>query len=206
MYAFLLASLLATTPETTVSSEPASPHLLELSLKAGGHFPQLVSPLQTSFDGVLKVGYGFALDGQLQLFGELGYSQPQHTVSGSDPRLGSGGADYSSTVTVQDLSTTLGLTYFLTPTASHWLPYLGAGLSAHFLKDPVEGTSDSAFGLNSETSTHFGGVAFAGLGLRLGPGLLLGELRFGFTPISELVTGPSNAGALSVLLGYGLML
>ena len=46
----------------------------------------------------------------------------------------------------------------------------------------------------------------AGLGVHLGPGLVLGELAFDWAPIRERVTGPANVGALSFVLGYGLLL
>jgi hypothetical protein len=40
----------------------------------------------------------------------------------------------------------------------------------------------------------------------VGPGLLLGELNLNYPPINQKVTGASNVGALSILLGYGLLL
>jgi hypothetical protein len=203
-----ISLLLSTVIASTASaSEGGGQPALEISLKAGGHFPQITGKLGTNFDAVLKVGYGVALDHRLQLFVDLGYSQPTHTAQASDPRLGTAGAAYSSTLTVRDLSTTVGAAYFLLPPGAFLVPYAGAGLRLHFLKSDVVGTGASAaFGENTETSTQVGGAVFGGAGLHLGPGLLLGELRFGYAPVGQKVTGQANVGALSVLLGYGLLL
>lgn len=183
---------------------PADAPSLEISLKGGGHFPQLMNKLGTSFDGVLKLGYAPFEERRVQFFLDLGYSRPQMTLTGTDPRLAAG--DYQSTLLMQDLSTTVGAAYFFTPPSSTWVPYAGAGLRVHFLKAEVTGASASAFGLNTETDTRFGGVLFGGAGFHLGPGLLLGELAVGYAPIGQRVTGVSNVGALSVLLGYGVLL
>jgi opacity protein-like surface antigen len=177
----------------------------EISLKAGGHFPQVTNRLGSNFDAILKVGYGVALD--LQVFADFAYSQPSHTSKGTDPRLGAAGAEYSTTLTVRDFATTVGADYFLPLATQRWLPYAGLGLTVHFLKTDVTGSAGGAsFGDTSETSTQVGGVVFAGTGFRLGPGMVVGELRFGFAPVSQKVTGSANIGALSVLLGYGLLL
>jgi hypothetical protein len=36
--------------------------------------------------------------------------------------------------------------------------------------------------------------------------MVLGELTFAYAPITQQVTGQSNIGALSALLGYGIWL
>lgn len=177
----------------------------ELSLKAGGHFPQIVNSLGTTFDGVVKFGVAPFSGRQLQIFADLGYSRPSHTVTQTDPRLGAEGESYTSVLTVNDLRLTAGLQYFFVPTSGNLLPYAGAGIRMHMLRIEVDGASEQAFGDNRETSTRPGGVGFGGVALKLGPGIVLGELSFGYAPVDERVTGTSNIGALSVLLGYGLM-
>lgn len=198
----LTAALLAS---TALAADPPASSSFEVSLKAGGHFPQVVSPLSTSFDGVLHVGYAPWMEGRLQLFLEGGYSQPSHVTKGTDPRLGASGAAYSSTLTAMDLSTTLGASWFFAEPSAMWLPYAGLGLTAHFLKYDVTGSGGNAFGENTETATRFGGAVFGGAGYHLGPGLLLGELRFGYAPVTDKLTGSSNLGALSLLVGYGVL-
>jgi hypothetical protein len=202
----LLFSRSAWSADQPVASAP--PGALELSLKAGGHFPQLTNPLGTSFDGILKVGYGVTRDRRLQVFLDFAYTQPSNTVTGSDPRLGEMGSGYRSTLTIRDLSNTLGVAYFI-PAGQPWLlPYAGGGLQIHFVKSTERATTDAGvlLGEHTETATGLGAAVFGGAGFRLGPGLLLGELRFGYTPVSQRVTGSSNIGALSVLVGYGIML
>lgn len=183
----------------------AKPGLMELSLKAGGHFPQVSNKLQTSFDAAVKFGYGVALERRLQVFIELGYSQPSYKVKDTDGRLGTSGEDYVSTIKVRDLGLTLGGAYFIPVPVPLLLPYAGAGLQLHFVRSVVQGAGAMSFGRTDETVTKVGGVLFGGTGFKVGPGLLLGELRFGYTPISQKVTGPANIGHLSVLLGYGIM-
>lgn len=196
----------ASNPEVVVA-EDASVPMYEVSLKAGGHFPQLTNDLNTNFDALLKFGVGIALERRLQLFGEFGYTQPTHEAKVvNDPRLGAAGGPYKSEMTVRDLNTSLGLTYFFREMTAHWLPYAGAGVRFHFLKSEVTGdTAGTAFGKNDETSTQIGGQAFGGLGFRAGPGLLLGELRFSYAPVAQKVTGDANVGSTSLLLGYGLL-
>jgi hypothetical protein len=70
------------------------------------------------------------------------------------------------------------------------------GLQLRFLRSDVSGSGGSAFGDTSETSTQIGGALFGGVGLHARPGLVLGELRFGFAPVSQTVTGSANVGAL----------
>lgn len=207
--AFLLATAaFASEPAVEAAAEAPAKDLptLEVSLKAGGHFPQVMNKLETSFDGILKAGYFLTESRQLQLFVDLGYSRPSQTLADNDPRLGDSGADYTSTLVLHDLATTLGFAYFFRAPTTGLVPYAGGGLRAHFLRAEVEGAAASAFGLNTETDTQVGAVAFGGAALRLGPGMLLGELAVGYAPAGQRVTGPANIGAASLLLGYGILL
>ncbi len=200
----LLISSAALAEELKVEQATPEPKQLEVSLVGGAHFPQLTNKLNTSFDGMLRIGWAPPVASRrLQIFVDLGYSQPTNTVKGSDARLD--GASYSSTLTVQDLSTTVGLKFFILPTTDAIVPYLGAGLRFHFLKTNVTGTGASAFGQYHETATEIGGVGFFGAGFHLGPGWVLAELAFGYAPVDQQVTGTTNIGALSLLLGYGVL-
>jgi hypothetical protein len=212
MRSVLLVSLVSTVAfaqqsydldERPATSAPS----LELSLKAGGRFPQVVSGLGTALDGVLKVGYAPLSSRQLQFFADVGYAAPSQTLEAQDPRLGEAGSPYTSTLVLRDLATTFGVSWFILPPSSNLLPYAGGGLRAHFLSAEVEGGAQgAAFGPARETDTRFGAILFGGAGYRIGPGMVLGELAFDYTPIAHFVTGPSNVGALSVRLGYGILL
>jgi hypothetical protein len=192
----------AAPPDAAGRDEPR----FELSAKAGAHISQVLSPLGLNVDLALKLAYGVAMNGRLRVFAELGYTQPTRTVRSSDPRLGDEATDYASTLQVRDFSTTVGAAYAFAPPAALLQPYAGLGLAVHFLRHDVDGGTSTAFGRNWETSTRLGGAAQLGTGFRLGPGLLLGELRFAFAPVDETLPGRSNIGALSILVGYGLLL
>lgn len=178
---------------------------LEVALKAGVHLPQVVSPLGTTFDGVLKVGVAPWSFKRLQVFADVGYSLPTHEFAGSDPRLGEAGEDFGSTLTVHDVRTTLGAQFFLLDPAGALLPWLGAGLRAHFLTMDVKGGAGGEFGQYTETVTRLGGAFLLGAGYRLGPGMVLAEASFTYIPVGERVTGNSNVGALSFQAGYALL-
>lgn len=194
-----LSLLLLLVSAVAAAEEPA----FEVSLKAGGRFPQVASRLGTTFDGLLKLGYAVNEARTIQIYGDLGYASPSYTFTREDPRLAAG--TYTSTLTVLDVKTSVGVTYFFAPPSEVWLPYAGLGPHVHFVKSTATGEAGTAFGANEETVTGIGAVAFGGVGFHLGPGLLLGELRAEFVRVEQQLTGPSNLGGLSLLLGYGLL-
>jgi len=204
----VLVSVTALAQEVGASTAPPPPPApsFELSLKAGAHFPQIANPLTTSFDGVLKVGYGLPfLERRLQVFLDLGYTQPSVTVTGADARVA--GGTFTSTTTLRDLSASLGLCFFILEPSKLIVPYLSAGARVHFLRAETSGTAGSApLGAWQETDTRFGGVFAAGAGLKLGPGRVMAEVTFNVLPVDQRLTGASNASSLSVMLGYGLFL
>lgn len=203
----LFGALLASTALAQEVARPAeSPApAFEVSLKAGVHLPQIANPLTTSFDGVLKVGYGLPfLERRLQVFLDLAYTQPQVTVTGADARVP--GGTFTSTTILRDLATSLGLCFFILEPARALVPYVSAGVRVHFLRAETSGSAGTApFGAWSETDTRFGAVFAGGAGYRLGPGRVLGELAFNIVPVDQRLTGLSNASSMSLLLGYGLL-
>lgn len=183
---------------------PAPAPSFEISLKAGAHFPQIANPLTTSFDGVLKVGYGLPfLERRLQVFLDLAYTQPSVKVTGADARVP--GGSFTATTTLRDLSTSLGLCFFILEPSRALVPYVSAGARVHFLRAETNGSAGSStFGAWQETDTRFGGVFAAGAGYRVGPGRIMAEVTFNVLPVDQRLTGASNASSLSVMLGYGL--
>lgn len=177
----------------------------ELSLKAGVHLPQIANPLTTSFDGVLKVGYGLPfLERRLQVFLDLAYTQPLVTVTGADARVP--GGTFTSTTILRDLATSLGLGFSILDPARPLVPYVTAGVRVHFLRAESSGSAGGVpFGAWSETDTRFGAVLAGGAGYRLGPGRVLAELAFNIVPVDQRLTGLSNASSMSLLVGYGLL-
>lgn len=174
----------------------------ELALKAGGHFPEVWNKLGPSYDLALKAGWAPLEDRRLQTFFELGYSNPTKTSSGSDPRLG---ADYTTKLSVQDLSTRVGAQWSFIGNLPV-TPYAGAALRLDFVKSVVTGSAGAPFDEYRETGTQFGGMVFGGAAFRLWRGELLGELAFSYTPIRQRVTDKANIASTSVMLGYGFWL
>jgi hypothetical protein len=196
----LAAAIVATVAQGAEREAPA----FEVSLKGGVHLPQVANPLGTSFDVRLKAGYGLPFwQRRVQLFVDVGYTEPSTTSTGSDARLP--GGTFTSVTTVRDLATTLGAQVFLLPPSGAVVPYLAAGVRVHFLRADTDGEAGGvAFGPYSETDTRAGGAFAVGAAVRLGPGRVLGELAFNVLPVAQRITGPSNASSLSLLLGYGL--
>ena len=204
----------AAPPKTTVTpaapaTPPAQPQQLpqfEIALKAGGHFPEVWNKLGPSYDLVLKAGWAPLEDRRLQTFVELGYSQPSKTSSGFDPRLGAGGANYSTNLSVRDLSTRVGAQWSFIGSLPV-TPYAGAALRLDFVKSVVTGSAAGVpFDEYRETGTQFGGMVFGGVAYRLWRGELLGEVAFSYTPIRQRVTDKANIASTSLLLGYGFWL
>ncbi len=209
MRSIIIAAVLtaggALAQEATATKEAPVGPTVEVALKAGVHLPQVVSPLGTTFDGVLKVGVAPWSFKRLQVFADVGYSMPTHDFAGSDPRLGDTGADFASNVTVHDVRTTLGAQFFLLDPAGTFIPWAGAGFRAHFLTMDVKGGANGEFGQYTETVTRVGAAFFLGAGYRLGPGMVLAEASFTYIPVGERVSGNSNVGALSFQAGYALL-
>lgn len=200
----LSSAALAQEVERAAEPPPPPSPSFEISLKGGAHFPQIANPLTTSFDGVLKVGYGLPfLARRLQIFLDLAYTQPSVTVTGSDARVP--GGSFTATTTLRDLATSLGLCFFILEPSRVLVPYVSAGARVHFLRAETNGSAGGApFGEFQETDTRFGGVFAAGAGLRLGPGKVMAELAFNVLPVDQRLLGVSNASSMSVMLGYGL--
>lgn len=205
MRTIVIVSLLTAGLAAAQDANSAKAPTLEVALKAGVHLPQVVSPMATTFDGVLKVGVAPWSFKRLQAFADFGYSMPTHTFAGSDVRLGTAGEDFSSNLTVHEVRVTLGAQFFFLDPAGNFLPWAGAGLRAHFLTMDVRGGANGEFGQYTETVTRLGGTFLLGAGYRLGPGMVLLEAGFAFVPVEERVSGNSNVGALSIQAGYALL-
>jgi hypothetical protein len=176
--------------------------MLGVSLLAGGQLS--TSKLGASFDGMVKLEH--PMSGWFEVFAELGYAQPTTSLSAASTQLGASGAtSYQATLSMQEVMVTAGAAYLLRTRISALSAYAGVGARAHFIKSTANGSDGNAFGSNVEASTVFGAVALGGAAYRLGPGRALGELQVGWAPAQQQFTGPSNLGAVSLLLGYGLL-
>jgi hypothetical protein len=205
----IVFALLLVTPALAHADEPTSqpaavqaksevtPPMLILGLGAGVYIP--TSSLGPSFlvgiDGAFqlpvlarKLGIGFG----------LAYSQPTTSGGISDGRLATatGRADYDSLM--RELVLDVLLSYRILPWSSRWSPQIGIGPAFYFLAHKV-----TSLGLEqTETSTQVGFKLSAGADFRIGPGAIVGELRFPFAMVGQRTTGDSNVGAVSIVVGY----
>jgi hypothetical protein len=175
--------------------------------KVGGLFPvHTLSPFVT-----FHLGAGYilpVLKHRLSIIADLGYTQ--NTADGTigpDPRLGASGATFNYSLTHRDLGLFIGPQVYLLDPARRFVPYAAVGVDLHFLKDEITGKGNgNELGQNTEVSTKAGFALRAGAGYRLGPGLITGEVTFGWAPINHEVTGDSNLGRVSILVGYLAMM
>lgn len=175
--------------------------MIILGLKAGGIFPQVLSPLSSTYTLALEVGWLLPiLNRQLALVVEGAYSAPTRSLSVDDPRLPSGSYQYS--VTEQTFGIYAGPKYFFLPLRGTFIPWVSVGIRAQFIESQLAGLSDQPFGAHQEQGTHvaFGGQA--GIGYHLGPGFVGLELQMISSPLNHLVTGNVDVGDLSVRAGY----
>lgn len=173
--------------------------------KVGGLIP--VSKLGPHVSVRLGTGYLLpVLKRRLAAVIDLGYSQTATDDTIDDPRLGEGGASYSYTMTQRDLNLFIGPQAFILDPFGSFVPYAALGLDLHFLRSVVEGEGNGEdLGGNDETSTKAGFALRGGVGYRLGPGIITGEVTFSWAPITHDITGDSHLGRLAILVGYTAM-
>jgi hypothetical protein len=103
---------------------------------------------------------------------------------------------------MHDVGFTLGV-QLLWPVSHGLVPYGGVGARMHLTHSVMEANAGSTDLLtNTEDSTRFGFLARVGLGWRLGPGMLVGELHGEWAPIDHRLTDDANTANLAIQLGY----
>ncbi len=157
----------------------------------------------------MRIGGGYllpVLKQRLAAVIDLGYSQSVATETIDDPRLGEAGGSYSHRLIQRDLNLFIGPQGFFRDPFGKLVPYAAVGLDLHFLRSAVDGSGDSQLlGDNQETSTKVGFALRGGVGYRLGPGIITGELTFSWAPITHDVTGEAHLGRFALLVGYTAM-
>jgi hypothetical protein len=186
--------------------EPA----LLLAVRLGPSFPQAFNKLDTNF--VLDVELALQLPffhRRFGLFLDGSFSQPTASGTKQSAQIGASGGQgdmVGYTLTQRDFGVTLGVQYL------HFVKqrvglYLGVGAKVHFTRDIVDQHAGSVdLGTNTEDSSRIGVIARAGLGIKLGPGMLVIELHYEHAPVKQLVTGDDNTADLAAQLGYAFFL
>ena len=160
----------------------------------------------------LELGYapdlGASLGHSIEIFLIGQYAQPGTDGSGAepDPRLpGAGGFSYE--VTEQMLSLSLGGLYRFDVSSDLLMPYGGLGGRMYMLRTKSKGEADGqALGESEETKTAVGLVILGGVDVFVGPGALLAELSFGWAPVDAYILRDTDLGALSLSVGYRVIL
>lgn len=160
----------------------------------------------------LELGYapdlGDSLGRSLEIFLIGQYAQPglDGSAAEADPRL-AGGEPFSYDVTQQMLSFSLGALFRFDVGSELLMPYGGLGGRLYLLDTEVKGQlMGQPLGESSEKQSAFGLVLLGGLDVFIGPGALLAELSFGWAPIDGYVVRDTSLGALSLAVGYRVML
>ncbi|MSP59515.1 MAG: hypothetical protein EXR72_04085 [Myxococcales bacterium] len=192
-------------PEVVKPAPPKPLGPLVVGARVGGSFPGAFNKLGSTFLVELELGWQLPFLGRrLGIFGEVSYTQPGASGTRSDPRLASGMASWQ--LTERDLGLTVGAK-FQQPIGQWILLYGGVGAKVHLTRHIVTATSGGAdLGENSEDSTRLGLLLRLGGGLRLGPGAVVIELQYEYTPVHHLITGDDNTASLAAALGYTLFL
>ncbi|MBI5478386.1 MAG: hypothetical protein HY906_05985 [Deltaproteobacteria bacterium] len=193
-------------PAATAAARPAAPGAFGIGAKLGVVLPQVATELQTTVGAELELSYAVPVLGRrLAPFFGIGYAQPKIARSSlEDPRLP---GSYDGTQTQRELTLAFGLLGRLMPLESRWNAYAGAGVRIYLLETVTVGsTGAAAFGENREQSTRVGGIFLVGGEFRLWRGSVLLELQYGHSRLPHWVTGEVTTGALTIALGYRLML
>ena len=185
----------STAPEEEAAEAGDALGLL-LAPKLGATIP--TSKLGVTFFGGLNVGYllPVGLPIPIGIAFEFAYLKPSYENSASSPAVGNYDYDLSQRLFV------LALDAFVQVPMGALTPYGGIGYGIYLLRSEMD-----SFGMtNTETQTRAGLQLHGGAGYRLGPGDVYGELRYHYTNLRFDATGKSNAGGVTIGVGYRLVL
>lgn len=198
------------TVTTTVSSEqrvtatvPVQADLEPQAAWSFGIAPRLAMTVPTSRLNAMIVG-GLELaavlpvaDRRLVLALDFTITRPSYDSSGTDQRVN---GVYTYTVHEREIKIGLDAIFRFFNSTKKLVPYVGAGPVIHLLKT----TESASFAPseNMEQSTKLGFEIVGGADYRVGPGMLLAELRVLYSDLDHLFTGDTNAGSVMIGLGY----
>ena len=201
---FLVAAVvagLAGARPTIAVAEPVAAHAL-VGARVGGIAPlDGLSPF-ASFG--LEVGAVLPpLHRRLAIVIAADYTQPTATGSAMDPRVA--GGTFTWKLTERELGLMAVIMYRATQ-VKRVTPYAGIGPRALFLESTVGDDGLPVISDTTEVSTKVGVGVPLGAELRLGPGRLTAELLLQYGALDHVATGDSHTGAVSLAVGYRLLL
>lgn len=144
----------------------------------------------------------------LEIFVSGQYAQPGMDGSATefDPRA-PGDERFTYEVTQEMFTLSLGAIYHIDVGSALLMPYGGFGGRMYLLRTQASAqVGGQRAGDSDETQTDFGLVLLGGVELFVGPGALLTELSFGWAALDGYIMRDTNLGALSLALGYRVIL
>jgi hypothetical protein len=160
----------------------------------------------------LELGYapnlGASLGHPLEIFLAGQYAQPglDGSADEADPRV-PGSEPFSYEVTQQMVTMSLGALWRFDISSDLVMPYGGLGARMYLLNTHAKGSvGGEAFSESNETQNAFGLVLLGGVDIFVGPGALLAELSFGWAGLDGYIMRDTNLGALSLAVGYRVVL
>lgn len=210
---FIIILLLATSTTTMAQpapSRPASPDPASISTgppTAETSWQLAVEPrlglvvptakLGPMVIGGIEVDYAVAMDKRLLVGLDVSLTRPSHDGTVMDPRVPS-----SPQYAIKETEMVLALlaSYRFAAQDRALVPWVGAGPMLHFLRSTE--TTTIAPGDNTAGSTELGLELAGGADYRVGPGFIVGDVRFAYTKLEHTITGSTNAGKITLALGY----
>ncbi len=155
----------------------------------------LMAALTLELDVALPV-----MDHRFGLALGVGWTRPGHDGAVMDPRVG---GDQTYEVDQTEVTIALDATLRLLSGDRALSPWIGAGPVVTLLE--TKETTTIAPGANTEQSTKLGFELAVGADWKAGPGYVVGELRAMYAGLDHHLTGDSNAGNVTVGVGYRLV-
>lgn len=184
----------------TARAEPAAPWTVGISPRIGVAIP--TSKLRAFVIGGVQIDYVPTFASHRVMLGlDLSLTRPGYDGTVMDPRIPGGTGTYA----VHETEGLVGITaaYRFASARSSVVPWLGAGPVLHLLR--TSETTSLAPGSNTASSTELGVEAVGGADVRLGPGFLVADARYVYSRLAHALTGSTNAGDVSLELGYRLV-
>jgi hypothetical protein len=149
--------------------------------------------LALEFDVFLTV-----LDNRLVVALDFSFTYPREDGSGTDERV-AGAYDWE--LKVLELKWALDAIWRFFPPDRKITPFAGLGFALQYLRT-AQTTSIPGTGENTEANAEPGFEILGGVDFKLGIGYLFGDVRFVFTKLDHHFVGDTNAGNVTICVGY----
>jgi len=168
-----------------------------------GLAPRVGAVVSTSKLGAMVIGgvqvdVAVALEHRLLIGVDFSFTRPSHNGSVMDPRFASASGNYA--ISESEVVLALLASYRFAGPDKRLVPWAGIGPMIHLLKSTE--TTSIAPGDNTATSTEPGFELAGGADYKAGPGYLAGDLRFAYSKLDHTITGSTNAGKITLGVGY----